>query len=434
MLAEAPILHQRCQYWCLQSSATNIPSRQSRHISSLSVWTLMLYGSISSTVTSRFLRYFSSILYGCLAPVEGSSNIITTTGPFDVSGIAAGVSVEGPIASVSARVRLVGGAGFAVAMASVCVLEAGIVSEVCGTAISAGLEATANERCAVVFTTAGAAPDGGSVRSSTGLDDSSSWVFSARDPAIACCGLLWAAVDAVEAMAAGLGPSYDVSGDSDCEALSEWTARGVVMHEEYGWGRRRGAGQQKSVAVGECPGECLNSWTGSWIDGRGNRARPGRASGTAPCSPPANAARAIRSLHQNRAIGRMPTLQLGKTPLGLEHLSSQLCAPLSCTCADELCISATISSACLAPQCAMFGSPRPACPCILPGRQCGAHALLAFTLASPTAAGTGGLLAVITVCTERMSVCRLLASVRTTQAFGSEEFGIAIFGTLVHST
>ena len=40
------------------------------------------------------------------------------------------------------------------------------------------------------------------------------------------------------------------------------------------------------------------SAVGSWIDGRGNRARPGRGSGTAPCSPQlANAARAIRWLH-----------------------------------------------------------------------------------------------------------------------------------------
>jgi hypothetical protein len=37
------------------------------------------------------------------------------------------------------------------------------------------------------------------------------------------------------------------------------------------------------------------SAVGSWIDGRGNRARPGRGSGTVPCSPQlANAARAIR--------------------------------------------------------------------------------------------------------------------------------------------
>jgi hypothetical protein len=37
-----------------------------------------------------------------------SSSIITNTGPLVLSGFEAGVSVEGPIASVSARVSLVG--------------------------------------------------------------------------------------------------------------------------------------------------------------------------------------------------------------------------------------------------------------------------------------------------------------------------------------
>lgn len=37
---------------------------------------------------------------------------MTTTGPFELSGFAAGVSVEGPIASVSLRLRSTRGAGF----------------------------------------------------------------------------------------------------------------------------------------------------------------------------------------------------------------------------------------------------------------------------------------------------------------------------------
>jgi hypothetical protein len=209
----------------------------------------MLYGSISSTVTSRFFRYFSSILYGCRAPVEGRSSIITTTGPFEASGTAAGVSVEGPIASVSARVRLVGGAVFAVDMTTVCEVEAGIVSEVCGTAISAGPVATAAEGCAAVVTAAGAAPDEGSVCSSTGLEDSSCGVFSARDPASACCGLLCAAVDAEEAMAAGLGPSYDVSGEGDCGMRSKASALVLVNAR-----RIRVAARTRCRAAGESRG------------------------------------------------------------------------------------------------------------------------------------------------------------------------------------
>lgn len=55
---------------------------------------------------------------------------MTNTGPLELSGTAAGVSVEGPIASVSARVRLVGGAGFADVAAAACELCAGIVSVV----------------------------------------------------------------------------------------------------------------------------------------------------------------------------------------------------------------------------------------------------------------------------------------------------------------
>lgn len=125
--------------------------------------------------------------------MDGSSSIITTTGPFELSGLAAGVSVEGPIASVSARVRLVGGAGFADEVAAVEEPGSGLVSDVCGTVTSAGAAVVAgmavSETCAVVFA-AGASPDGGNVFISTGLDERSSCVFSVRDPAIACCGLL----------------------------------------------------------------------------------------------------------------------------------------------------------------------------------------------------------------------------------------------------
>lgn len=42
--------------------------------------------------------------------------MMTTTGPLELSGFAAGVSVEGPMASVSVRFRLVGGVGFAAAV------------------------------------------------------------------------------------------------------------------------------------------------------------------------------------------------------------------------------------------------------------------------------------------------------------------------------
>jgi len=65
----------------------------------------MWIGLLSDTLTFLFFRYFSSILYGCLAPV-GKSNVITSVGP-DASvslGIGVGWSDEGPIAGLVAWV------------------------------------------------------------------------------------------------------------------------------------------------------------------------------------------------------------------------------------------------------------------------------------------------------------------------------------------
>jgi hypothetical protein len=131
--------------------------------------------------------------------------MMTTTGPFELSGTAAGVSVDGPMASVSERFN---GAGRVAAVAAACELCAGIVSEVCGTAISLGPAVVGSEGCAVVFAAAGASLDGGNVFISTGLDENSSWEISVRDTAAACCGLLCAGVDSwfapAEAMATPL--------------------------------------------------------------------------------------------------------------------------------------------------------------------------------------------------------------------------------------
>ena len=106
----------------------DVPSRQSRHINSFSVYTLMLYGSMSSTVTLRFFRYLSSILYGCLAPVV-SKSIITTVGPLVLSGFAAGPSVEGPrAASVSVRFSSLRAGGAADDDAGCCVISEELIS------------------------------------------------------------------------------------------------------------------------------------------------------------------------------------------------------------------------------------------------------------------------------------------------------------------
>lgn len=60
----------------------------------------MLIGLFPSTVTLRFRRYFSSSLYGCLAPVLLKSKVMNKTGPSisDSLGTGVGLSVAGPIA------------------------------------------------------------------------------------------------------------------------------------------------------------------------------------------------------------------------------------------------------------------------------------------------------------------------------------------------
>lgn len=78
----------------------SLPSRQSLNMSSFSLYRLMLIGLLPSTVTLRFRRYFSSSLYGCLAPVLLKSKVMNKTGPSisDSLGTGVGLSVAGPIA------------------------------------------------------------------------------------------------------------------------------------------------------------------------------------------------------------------------------------------------------------------------------------------------------------------------------------------------
>ena len=85
-------------------------SLHSLSINSFSVYTLILNGSFfpfsvtPGTVTFRFAKYFSSILYGCRAP-DVRSNVITRAGPASLATIGAGMlSIEGPIATESSRV------------------------------------------------------------------------------------------------------------------------------------------------------------------------------------------------------------------------------------------------------------------------------------------------------------------------------------------
>jgi len=128
---------------------------------------------------------------------------MTSTGPLVLSGFAAGVSVDGPIASVSARFNAAGGAGFADGAAATGASSEALISVTCGVeaAIAAGTGVSAT--CVLVLAGAGTAPDAWRVRISTGLDDRPSLLLCGRDPAAGCCGVVcgavgaWSAVDAM---------------------------------------------------------------------------------------------------------------------------------------------------------------------------------------------------------------------------------------------
>jgi hypothetical protein len=83
-------------------------SLHSRKINSFSVYTLMLYGSFlppsvkAGTTTFRFVRYFSSSLYGCRAP-DVRRSVISSTGPASLVTSFGSISIDGPIATESSR-------------------------------------------------------------------------------------------------------------------------------------------------------------------------------------------------------------------------------------------------------------------------------------------------------------------------------------------
>ena len=82
----------------------------------------------------------------------------------------AGVSVDGPIASVSLRCRFVGGVGFDTASAGI------VMSSACvgGVNISIDTGSGVSAVGAVVFVAAGSGEDAGNVLISTGLVDNAS--------------------------------------------------------------------------------------------------------------------------------------------------------------------------------------------------------------------------------------------------------------------
>jgi hypothetical protein len=103
--------------------------------------------------------------------------MITTVGPLAPSGIAAGVSVEGPMASVSVRFSSARVADVADADTAGCALSAGLGSETWGTVRPSDVVVG----CAGVAAVAGAVADDGRVRISTGLDDRAPVLLPGRE-------------------------------------------------------------------------------------------------------------------------------------------------------------------------------------------------------------------------------------------------------------
>jgi hypothetical protein len=182
----------------------------------------MLYGSMFSTLTFRFFRYFSSILYGCLALLVRSS-IITSTGPFVLSGFAAGVSVDGPMASVSARFKAGGGASFAGDEEAPGASSGVLGSTSCAVGAAIGAAAGASVVCVGVSAGAGPAPDASKVLISTELAGRGSLLLCGRDTEAVGCGVFCGAVEAGSAGDDMVGWPTSLalqSGDgSDCRQL-----------------------------------------------------------------------------------------------------------------------------------------------------------------------------------------------------------------------
>jgi hypothetical protein len=190
---------------------------------------------MASTVMLRFFRYRSSILYGCRAPVV-SNSMITTTGPLVGSGLIVGVSVEGPIASDSARVRVAGGASSstftgAADTGAICVLCSCVWED--GSSLDGVSTAASGSSCVVVFVLDGgsAADVAGNVLNSTGLVDKAAFpLLVGRE--LAGCGALGVTTVPVEGWwDAGVAMAGSESSASGTIAIDggDWeTLRGIV--------------------------------------------------------------------------------------------------------------------------------------------------------------------------------------------------------------
>ena len=113
-----------------------------------------------------------------------------------LSGFAAGVSVDGPMASLSARFNAEGGAAFAGDEGAPGASSEVAGSTVCAAGVAIGAAAGASVVCVVVAAGTGPAPAASRVLISTGLADRGSLLLCGRDAEAAGCGVLCGAVEA----------------------------------------------------------------------------------------------------------------------------------------------------------------------------------------------------------------------------------------------
>lgn len=137
--------------------------------------------------------------------------MIITTGPLELSGLAAGVSEEGPIASVSMRLRSAGGVGLAVAGAGVEESASGSArSEFCasgvwetGSGIDRGSAAGADVVVVVFVVETGSGRDAGNVLISTGLEERACWPLPLPGRELGFCVVTGCGDDAVAVVDTG---------------------------------------------------------------------------------------------------------------------------------------------------------------------------------------------------------------------------------------
>ena len=194
---------------------------------------------------------------------------MTSTGPLVLSGFEAGVSVEGPMASVSARFKAVGGAGFADEEGAAGAFSGAMASTAGGADVAIAACAGASAVWVAVFAGAAPATEAWRVLISTGLEDRASLLLWGRDDEAAGCGVLCGPVggcSAVDAMVGRLSVAMQSGKRASCERPNEWLTRTQAREKSNVSRHRRGEGEKQSERERERAWEtAINSVLGFWV-------------------------------------------------------------------------------------------------------------------------------------------------------------------------